>query len=49
MENMLRLILLSNGRLDGSSQNEKNEKGGTEQTRAETIHWQISCVGCHSM
>ena len=36
------LILLSNGRLDGSSQNEKNEQGRTEQTRAETIHGQIS-------
>src|ERR1017187_234750 len=42
MVNMLGLILLSNGRLDGSSQNEKNEKGGTEQTHAETMHWQIS-------
>jgi hypothetical protein len=42
MDNMLGLILLSHGRLDGSSQNEKNEKGGTEQTRAETIHDQIS-------
>ena len=36
------MSLLSNGRLDGSSQNEKNEQGGTEQTRAETIHGQIS-------
>ena len=27
MENMLGLILLSNGRLDGNSQNEKNEQG----------------------
>jgi hypothetical protein len=43
------LILLSNGRLDGSSQNEKNEKGGTEQTHAETIHGHISRVGCRSM
>jgi hypothetical protein len=42
MVNMLGLILLSNGRLDGSSQNEKNEQGRTEQTRAETIHGQIS-------
>jgi len=42
MDNMLGLIQLSHGRLDGSSQNEKNEKGGTEQTRAETIHDRIS-------
>jgi hypothetical protein len=42
MENMRGLILLSNGRLDGSSQNEKNEQGRTEQTRAETIHGRIS-------
>jgi hypothetical protein len=39
---MLGLIQLSHGRLDGSSQNEKNEKSGTEQTRAETIHNRIS-------
>jgi len=31
-------ILLSNGRLDGSSQKEKKEQGGAEHTRAETIH-----------
>ncbi len=49
MDYMLGLILLSNGRSDGNSQNEKNKKGGTEQTRAETIHWQISCIGCHIM
>jgi hypothetical protein len=42
MVDMPGLILLSNGRLDGSSQNEKNEQGRTEQTRAETIHGQIS-------
>ncbi len=36
------MSLLSNGRVDGSSQNEKNEQGRTEQTRAETIHGQIS-------
>jgi hypothetical protein len=42
MVDMLGLILLSNGRLDGSSQNEKNEQGRTEQKRAETIHGQIS-------
>jgi hypothetical protein len=39
---MLGLILLSNGRLDGSSQNEKNEQGRTVQKRAETIHGQNS-------
>jgi hypothetical protein len=42
MVNMLGLFLLSNGRLDGSSQNEKNERGETEHTRAETIHGQAS-------
>jgi len=42
MEQMRGLILLSNGRLDGSSQKEKNEQGGTEHTRAEPIHGQIS-------
>jgi hypothetical protein len=42
MVNMLGLILLSNGRLDGSSQTEKNEQGRTEQKCAETIHGQIS-------
>jgi hypothetical protein len=31
---------LSNGRLDGSSQNEKNEQGRTEQKCAESVHWQ---------
>jgi hypothetical protein len=49
MVNMLGLIQLSHGRLDGSSQNEKNEEDGTEQTRAETIHGQISCIGDHYM
>jgi hypothetical protein len=39
---MLGLILLSKGGLDGSSRNEKNEQGKTEQTSAETIHGQIS-------
>ncbi|MGO9938408.1 MAG: hypothetical protein ACLPH3_12120, partial [Terracidiphilus sp.] len=39
---MLSMIQLSHGRLDGSSQSEKNEKGGTEQTRSEAIHGQIS-------
>jgi hypothetical protein len=29
---------LSNGRLDGSSQNEKNEHAGTEQKCAESVH-----------
>ncbi len=42
MVNLLGLIKLSNGRLDGNSQKEKNEQGRTEQTRAETIHWQVS-------
>jgi hypothetical protein len=36
------MSLLSIGRLDGSSQNEKNQQGRTEQTRAEMIHGQIS-------
>ncbi len=42
MHYMRGLFLLSNGRLDGSSQNEKNEQGRTEQTHAATIHGQIS-------
>jgi len=42
MVNMLGLILLSNGRLDGNSQNEKSEQGETEHARTETIHGQIS-------
>jgi hypothetical protein len=42
MVNMLGLILLSNGRLDGNSQNEKNQQGETEHARTETIHGQIS-------
>ena len=42
MENMLGLILLSNGRLDGNSQSERNEQGETEYARTETIHGQIS-------
>ena len=42
MDNMLGLILLSNGRLDGKSQNEKNEQGETEHARTETIHGQTS-------
>jgi hypothetical protein len=42
MENMLGLVLLSNGRLDGKSQNEKNEQGETEHARTETIHGQTS-------
>jgi hypothetical protein len=36
------LILLSNGRLDGNGQNEKNEQGETEYARTETIHGQTS-------
>ncbi len=42
MDNMLGLIQLSIGRLDGKNPNQKYEKGGTEQTRAETIHYEIS-------
>ncbi len=38
MNNVRGLILLSNGGLDGSSRKEENEQGGTEHTRAETIH-----------
>jgi hypothetical protein len=36
------LILLSNGWLDGNSQNQKNEQGETEHARTETIHGQTS-------
>jgi hypothetical protein len=36
------MSLLSNGRLDGSSQNEKNEQGRTEQKCAESVHGQKS-------
>jgi hypothetical protein len=42
MVNMLALFQLSNGRLDGNSQNEKNEEGETEDARRETIHGQAS-------
>jgi hypothetical protein len=42
MDYMRGLILLGHGRVDGNSKNQKNEKGGTEQTSAETIHGQIS-------
>jgi hypothetical protein len=42
MEHMFGLILLSHGRLDGNSQNEKNEQGETEHARTETIHGQTS-------
>ena len=42
MDNMLGLIQLSNGRLDGKSQNEKNEQGEPEHARTETIHGQTS-------
>jgi hypothetical protein len=42
MEYMRGLILLSHGGLDGSSENEENEQGSTEQTRLETLHEQIS-------
>jgi hypothetical protein len=39
---LLGMSLLSNGRLDGSSQNEKNEQGETKHARTETIHGQTS-------
>jgi hypothetical protein len=42
MVNMRGLILLSNGRLDGNSQNEKNEQGETKHARTESIHGQTS-------
>jgi hypothetical protein len=42
MENMRGLILLTNGRLDGNSQNEKNEQGETGHARTKTIHGQTS-------
>ncbi len=40
MHHMLGLIQLSGGRVDGKSQNEKNERA--EHARTETIHGQIS-------
>ncbi len=49
MENMLGLILLSIGSLDGNSQNEKNEQGETEHARTETIHGQTSEVRSSSI
>jgi len=42
MVRLLGMSLLSNGRLDGSSQNEKNEQGETKHARTETIHGQTS-------
>jgi hypothetical protein len=47
MVNMLGLIQLSSGRLDGNQpKREKNEQGGTIfKERAETIHGQISAGG----
>jgi hypothetical protein len=42
MEDMRGLILLSHGRLDGNSQNEKGEQGETEHARRETIQGQTS-------
>jgi hypothetical protein len=42
MVNMLGLILLSSGRVDGNGQNEKTQQGETEHARTETIHGQIS-------
>ena len=41
MVDMRGFILLSNGRLDGSSQKEKKEQGGAEHTLAETIHGKV--------
>lgn len=43
------MSLLSYGRSNGRSQHEENEQGGTEQTRAESIHEQISRADCHSI
>jgi hypothetical protein len=40
VDDMLGLLLLSHGGLDGGGKNERSEKGGTEQTHAETIHGQ---------
>jgi hypothetical protein len=39
---MLGLIRLSDGRLDGNSQKEKNEQGETGHARTETLHEQTS-------
>ena len=39
------LILLSIGRLEGNSRNEKNEQGETEHARTETIHGQTPEYG----
>jgi len=44
MDNMRGLFLLSHGRLNGNSQNQKNQKGETEHAGKETIHGQISWV-----
>ena len=41
MDHMRSIVLLRNGRVDGSSQKEKNEQGGAEQTGAEPIHRKI--------
>ncbi len=41
MEYMRGLLLLSHGRLVGSSQKEQSKQGGAEDTRAETIHGKI--------
>jgi hypothetical protein len=46
---MFGLILLSVGRLDDNSQNEKNEQGETEHARTETIHGQTSGVRSSSI
>jgi len=49
MEYMRGLILLSNGRLDGGSQKEKAEQGGTKDACAEQIHERSSRVLVRSM
>lgn len=41
MHNMRGLILLSSGRLHGSSRKKKYEQGGAEHARAETIHGKV--------
>jgi len=45
MHHMLGLILLSHGRLEGNSRNEKNEQDETEYAGTETIHGQTPEYG----
>jgi hypothetical protein len=40
MDNVLGLVLLSKGRVDGNRQNEKNQQGETEQAGTDTLHGQ---------